>query len=262
MTGDDLALLAALRNALDDDALSLAYQLQYSSSTMAPASAEALVRWERDGEGRVPPDRFIRLAERTGLIDRLTRWVINEALDAQLRWRTEGIDIPVSINISAKNLADSGLAQWVIDALDVRGLPTACLTVEVTESAVTDRDQALTVLGPLRARGVRISMDDFGTGFTSLSVLPDLPLDELKIDQGFVKRSIDSLADDAIVAIICDLGHRLGLTVVAEGIEDAAIQSRLIAHGADLLQGYHLARPTEEAVLLEGMRALVRDFAP
>ena len=150
----------------------------------------------------------------------------------------------------------------MVDALDVRGLPSACLTVEITESAVTDRDQALTVLRPLRDLGVRISMDDFGTGFTSLSALPDLPLDELKIDQGFVKRSLESQADDAIVATICDLGHRLGLTVVAEGVEDAAIESRLIAHGADLLQGYHLARPIDEASLLEGVRALVRTPAP
>ena len=235
---------------------------KFSSATRAPVSVEALIRWERDGGRPVSPERFIPLAERTGLIDRLTRWVVEEALDAQVRWRVAGLEMPVSVNISAKNLADPGLARWVVDALDVRGLPYTCLTVEVTESAVTDRDQALTVLHPLRDLGVRISMDDFGTGFTSLSALPDLPLDELKIDQGFVKRSLGSKADDAIVATICDLGHRLGLTVVAEGVEDAAIESRLIAHGADLLQGYHLARPTDEISLLERVRALVRAPAP
>jgi EAL domain-containing protein (putative c-di-GMP-specific phosphodiesterase class I) len=106
------------------------------------------------------------------------------------------------------------------------------------------------VLGPLRDHGIRISMDDFGTGFTSLSALPELPLDELKIDQGFVRRSTTSPADEAIVAVTCDLGHRLGLTVVAEGVEDADTEAGLAAHGVDLLQGYHLAPPVSEAELL------------
>jgi EAL domain-containing protein (putative c-di-GMP-specific phosphodiesterase class I) len=201
--------------------------------------------------GRVPPDRFIPLTERTGLIDRVTRWVIAEALDAQVRWSDQGIHLPVSVNVSAKNLADPGLPGWVIEALNVRCLPASCLTVEVTESAVADPDQARAVLGPLRDHGVRISIDDFGTGYTSLSALPDLPLDELKIDQGFVLRSLTSTADDAIVATMCDLGHRLGLTVVAEGVEDAATESMLVAHGVDLFQGYHLARPLPEERLLE-----------
>jgi EAL domain-containing protein (putative c-di-GMP-specific phosphodiesterase class I)/GGDEF domain-containing protein len=254
MTSDDLELLASLRRALGGRGLSLAYQLQFPSGRDSPVSAEALVRWDLDGD-RVPPDRFIPLAERTGLVDRLTRWVLNEALDAQVRWRAIGVDLPVSVNISARNLADPGLFRWVLEALDSRSLPSTCLTVEITESAVTDLDQALAVLGPLRARGVRISMDDFGTGFTSLSALPRLPLDELKIDQGFVRRSPGSPADDAIVATTCDLGHRLGLVVVAEGVEDAAIQSRLVSHGVDLLQGYHLARPLAEAQLLERLGA-------
>jgi EAL domain-containing protein (putative c-di-GMP-specific phosphodiesterase class I) len=108
----------------------------------------------------------------------------------------------------------------------------------------------LAVLGPLRAHGIRVSVDDFGTGFTSLAALPGLPLDELKIDQGFVRRSVDSVADDAIVATTCDLAHRLGLVVVAEGVEDGTIADRMAAHGVDLLQGYHLARPLDEAALL------------
>ena len=148
-------------------------------------------------------------------------------------------------------MTDPGLPAWVIEALDERRLPASCLTVEVTESPVTDADQPRAVLGPLRDHGVRISMDDFGTGYTSLSALPELPLDELKIDEGFVRRSPTSPADDAIVATMCDLGHRLGLTVVAEGVEDAELESRLVAHGVDLLQGYHLERPLPEAALLE-----------
>lgn len=250
MTVDDLTVLASLRTALEGSGLTLAYQPQFAAGTGMPVSVEALVRWEDPDRGRVPPDRFIGLAERTGLIDRLTRWALSEALDAQVRWRAVGLDVPVSVNVSAKNLADPGLPGWVIEALDERHLPATALTVEVTESAVTDPDQARAVLGPLRAHGVRISMDDFGTGYTSLSALPTLPLDELKIDQGFVRRSVDSPADDAIVATMCDLGHRLGLCVVAEGVEDAALESRLVAHGVDLLQGYHLARPLTEPAFL------------
>ncbi len=258
MTVEDLTLLASLREALAGRGLSLAYQPQFARGTRTPVAAEALLRWDDPVRGRIPPDRFITLAERTGLVDQLTRWVATEALDAQVRWRDAGVVLPVSVNVSAKNLADPGLPRWVIEALEERRLPADCLTVEVTESAVTDADQARAVLGPLRAHGIRISMDDFGTGFTSLSALPDLPLDELKIDQGFVRRSATSPADDAIVATVCDLGHRLGLSIVAEGVEDAGLELRLLAHGADLLQGYHLSRPLAEADLL----ALVARGAP
>jgi diguanylate cyclase len=251
MTVEDLSLLASLRGALNEGGLSLHYQPQFAGEPRTMVSVEALLRWDHPVLGRVPPDRFIPLTERTGLIDRVTRWVIAEALDAQVRWSDQGIHLPVSVNVSAKNLADPGLPGWVIEALNVRCLPASCLTVEVTESAVADPDQARAVLGPLRDHGVRISIDDFGTGYTSLSALPDLPLDELKIDQGFVLRSLTSTADDAIVATMCDLGHRLGLTVVAEGVEDAATESMLVAHGVDLFQGYHLARPLPEERLLE-----------
>jgi diguanylate cyclase len=250
MTVEDLTVLASLRAALGGRGLSLAYQPQFATATGTPVSVEALLRWDDPVRGRIPPDRFIGLAERTGLIDRLTRWTLSEALDAQVRWRAQGVDLPVSVNVSAKNLADPGLPGWVLEALDERQLPASSLTVEVTESAVTDPDQARAVLGPLRDHGVRISMDDFGTGFTSLSALPTLPLDELKIDQGFVRRSVASAADDAIVATMCDLGHRLGLTVVAEGVEDAALETRLVALGVDLLQGFHLARPLAEVDVL------------
>ena len=129
----------------------------------------------------------------------------------------------------------------------------SCLTVEITESAVTDAAQAVAALGPLRAQGVEVSIDDFGTGFTSLSALPGLPLDELKIDQGFVRRCLASPADDAIVATTCDLAHRLGLRVVAEGVEDAAVATRMAEHGVDILQGYHFAGPLDEVELLELM---------
>ena len=263
VTVADLELLADLRGALDPDGrdgpatgdggLHLAYQMQFAPDAAVANSVEALLRWDRRGHGRVPPDRFIPLAERSGLIPQVTAWVLREALDAQVRWRAAGIDLPVSVNVSAKDLADPDLVTLILGTLRTRGLATSCLTVEVTESAVTDPDQALAVLGPLRAHGVRISVDDFGTGFTSLAALPGLPLDELKIDQGFVRRSVDSPADDAIVATTCDLAHRLGLVVVAEGVEDGTVAARMAAHGIDLLQGYHFSRPLDEDSLVAAL---------
>ena len=250
LTADDLTLLADLRRAVRDGELRLAYQPQFATGGEVMTSVEALLRWDRSGHGLVSPDRFVTLAERTGLVSAITHWVLGEALDAQLRWRATGFELPVSVNVSAKDLADPGLCDRVIAELSSRGLPTSCLTVEITESAVTDADQAVAVLGPLRTHGVGVSIDDFGTGFTSLSALPGLPLDELKIDQGFVRRCLVSTADDAIVATTCDLAHRLGLRVVAEGVEDAAVAARMAEHGVDVLQGYHFARPLDEAELL------------
>jgi len=256
-TVGDLELLAELRDALGSDGpcgLRLAYQGQFTPGAQQASSVEALLRWNSPTCGAVSPDRFIVLAERTGLIPQVTAWVVQEAVAAQARWRNAGIDLPVSVNVSGRDLADPDLVGRILGALRARDVPTSCLTVEVTESAVTELDQARAVLGRLRAHGVRVAVDDFGTGFTSLAALPSLPLDELKIDQRFVRRSLRSAADDAIVATTCDLAHRLGLVVVAEGIEDGAIADRMGVHGIDLLQGYHLARPVDEATLLEGMR--------
>jgi EAL domain-containing protein (putative c-di-GMP-specific phosphodiesterase class I) len=198
----------------------------------------------------VSPGLFIPLAERIGIVDGLTAWVVGEALDAQARWRRTGIELPVSVNLSAKSLPDRELAGWILAQLDERGLPTSCLTIEVTETVVADSVQAVAMLAPLHQSGVRISIDDFGTGFTSLALLPTLPLDELKVDQCFVLRSLASPADEAIVRTIGELAHRLGLQVVAEGVETVEIADRMATIGIDLLQGYHFARPMKERDLL------------
>jgi predicted signal transduction protein with EAL and GGDEF domain len=250
LTPDDLALLGRLRLAAERGELSLSFQPQVSPATGSATSVEALLRWTGGSGGTVSPGRFIPLAERTGLIDRLTEWVVVEALDAQQRWRAAGIDLPVSVNVSAKNLADPELAQWILTQLHQRQLPAGCLTVEVTETAVAEMAQAETVLGPLHRAGIRISIDDFGTGYTSLAVLPTLPVDELKVDQCFVMKSIASPADAAIVRTIGELAHRLGLHSVAEGVESAEVGRRLHEMGFDLLQGYHFAPPMPEADLL------------
>ncbi len=254
MTVDDLALLGDLRTAPERGQLTLAYQPQVAPGSARVGAVEALLRWDSLEHGRVPPGRFIPLAERTGLIDRLTRWVVAEALDAQLRWREQGLEVVVSVNLSAKSLSVPDLAGWILDQLDRRRLPPACLTVEVTETAVAETVAAVATLTPLHQAGIRISIDDFGTGFTSLAALPTLPLDELKVDQCFVLRAATSPADAAIVRTVAELGHRMGLVVVAEGVETAASAEWLADLGIDLLQGYHFARPLAEVDLIEYLR--------
>jgi EAL domain-containing protein (putative c-di-GMP-specific phosphodiesterase class I)/GGDEF domain-containing protein len=251
LTAEDLALLGDLRMAPERGELTLAYQPQIEPVSGRAVGAEALLRWSSPVRGAVPPGRFIELAERTILIHRLTEWVVAEALDAQVRWRQAGIDLPVSVNLSAKSLPTPGLAAWLLGQLSDRSLPTRCLTVEVTETAVADPVQAASVLQPLRQAGVRISVDDFGTGFTSLAALPTLPLDELKVDQCFVRRCADSVADESIVRTIGELAHRLGLEAVAEGVETREIADHLADMGFDLLQGYYFARPMPEEDLLD-----------
>jgi len=255
LTAEDLALLGDLRLAAERGELVLNFQPQIAPASGRTRSVEALLRWTSPVHGAVSPGRFIPLAERTGLIDRLTRWVVGEALDAQVRWRASGLELPVSVNVSPKSLSVPDLALWIIDELTVRNLPASSLTVEVTETAVADPEQAAAVLRPLYDHGIRISVDDFGTGFTSLAALPTLPLDELKVDQCFVMRSTTSPADRAIVRTVAELGHRLGLDVVAEGVETADIAALLGEMGIDLLQGYHFARPQPEDELLSFVRA-------
>jgi EAL domain-containing protein (putative c-di-GMP-specific phosphodiesterase class I) len=271
MTVDDLALLGDLRTAPERGQLTLAYQPQVAPGSAGVGAVEALLRWDSLEHGRVPPGRFIPLAERTGLIDRLTRWVVAEALDAQLRWREQGLEVVVSVNLSAKSLSVPDLAGWILDQLDRRRLPATCLTVEVTETAVAETVAAVATLTPLHQAGIRISIDDFGTGFTSLAALPTLPLDELKVDQCFVLRAATSPADAAIVRTVAELGHRMGLVVVAEGVETAASAEWLADLGIDLLQGFHFARPMAEVDLIEylrrpaariGVRSAVQDRAP
>ena len=249
-TAEDLTLLADLRTASERGELWIAYQPQVRTPDGRIVAAEALLRWSSDQHGFVPPGRFIPLAERTGFVDRLTDWVLEEALEAQCRWRRAGFDITVSVNVSPLSLRSLEFAERVIAMLDERSLPPDVLMLEVTESVAFDVPEAVERLAPLRARGVKISIDDFGTGYTSLAILPQLPLDELKVDQQFVKEAATSSASEAIVRSVCELGHRLGLCVVAEGVEDAPLAELMTVFGYDLLQGYHFARPMPEPDLL------------
>ena len=242
-TADDLAMLADLGSAAERGELALAFQPQMDARTGAIVGAEALLRWRSPTRGDVSPALFIPLAERIGLINRLTEWVLPSALDAQALWRRRGLTISTSVNLSPVTLTRHDLADWVVGELRVRDLPPACLTLEITETAAADLSQAIMRLRPLQARGVRISVDDFGSGYTSLSALPTLPLDELKVDQQFVRRSAQSHNDLVIVRTVSELAKRLGLVAVAEGVETAELARDMAELGYDVLQGFYAARP-------------------
>jgi diguanylate cyclase len=251
LTADDLGVLADLRLAADRGELWLAYQPQVSADSGRIVSVEALLRWDSPAHGQVPPGRFIILAERTGFVDRLTQWVLDEALDAQVRWQRAGVELPVAVNLSAKTLARPEFATWILAQLERRGLSTSVLTVEVTETAAASVVQAEHLLRPLHDRGIRVSIDDFGKGYTSMAAIPHWPLDEIKVDMDFVKRAPTSLADEAIVRSVRELAHRLHLTTVAEGVEDDTVSALMTEIGFDLLQGYHFAKPMPEHELVQ-----------
>ena len=255
LTGADLALLADLGMAEERGELTLVFQPQVAASSGEVVSVEALLRWKSHTRGDVAPGLFIPLAERTGLINRLTEWVLPEALDTQVRWRRQGLEISTSVNLSPVTMTRQDLAESVLEELRIRSLPPSCLTLEITETAVTNLLHAVLRLTPLRDAGIQISVDDFGSGNTSLSSLPHLPLDELKVDQQFVRRSRESHNDLAIVRTIIELSQRLGLVCVAEGVETEDLYADMVRMGFDLLQGYFVAKPLGEEDLVQFVRA-------
>ncbi len=240
----NLALASQLRHAIDTDQLVLHYQPKVRLADGGVEGMEALVRWQHPVHGMLFPDRFIPLAEQTDLIDPLTAWVVRQALADCAVFNTRTPDLTMAVNVSARNLGRPGFAEQMVAALDESGIPPHQLSVEITETALlTDPARAATVLARLRAVGVPISIDDFGTGQTSLGYLSTLPISELKIDRSFIADMLDSPAHAAIVRSIVDLGHNLGFRVVGEGVEDETVLTGLAATGCDVAQGYLIARP-------------------
>ncbi|MGI9147541.1 MAG: putative bifunctional diguanylate cyclase/phosphodiesterase [Chloroflexota bacterium] len=239
-----LALFGELRGAIDRNELVLHYQPKVECATGAIGGVEALVRWQHPQRGLVPPDEFIPLAEQTGLIKPLSLWVLNAAI-AQLRaWRQSGMHVPVAVNLSMLNLHDPQLPDVVADLLERYGVPADELILELTEShLMADPERSLDILARLRTMGIRLAVDDFGTGYSSLTYLKRLPVNELKIDRSFVRHLVTDENDAAIVRSTISLGHDLGLSIVAEGVEDEATQDHLRALGCDLIQGYYISRP-------------------
>lgn len=239
-----LELVGELRAAIERDELTLHYQPKLSLATRRVIGLEALVRWRHPARGLIAPDQFISLAEQTGTIKPLTVWVLRAALRQAKAWRTAGLAFPVAVNLSARTLHDPTLPEEIERLLAASGVPPDGLGLEITESAImVDPARAMEVLTRLSRMGVALSIDDFGTGYSSLGYLKKLPVAELKIDRSFVVQ-MDRDADDAvIVRSTIDLAHNLGLTVVAEGVENRATWDRLADLKCDAAQGYYLSRP-------------------
>jgi EAL domain-containing protein (putative c-di-GMP-specific phosphodiesterase class I) len=204
----------------------------------------------------VPPDEFIPIAERSGLIGPLTTRVLDAALSACAQWRAAGHDLGVAVNLSARSLHDGDLVDEVDRLMRRHGVPAGRLTLEVTEGSVmVDPTRSIATLHALRDLGVRLSVDDFGTGYSSLSYLKRLPVHEVKVDRSFIGGLAEGSEDVAIVRAIIDLGRHLGLHVVAEGVEDATSWELLTTMRCDLVQGWHLGRPIPPAELLPWLLA-------
>jgi diguanylate cyclase (GGDEF)-like protein len=238
-TPDRLALIGELSDAIEHSELSLVFQPLIDCQHDQVIGVEALARWPHPRHGFVPPDKFVPLAEQTGLIKQLSRWVLESALRQHQEWRKAGLDVPVSVNLSMRDLHDPSLPETVAGLLHEFGTRPGGLRLEITESSLMlDPGRALETLNRLRGMGVDVSIDDFGTGYSSLAYLKQLPVDELKIDRSFVRDVAVDDSDLAIVRSTIDLAHNLGLSVVAEGVEDEASLALLRGLGCDKVQGY------------------------
>jgi diguanylate cyclase (GGDEF)-like protein len=245
-----LTLASELRRAIADDELVLHYQPKLDLTTRTVTGVEALVRWQHPVRGLVPPTEFLDFAESTGLIDPLTDWVIDHALAQVASWRSRGITLTMAVNVSGRNLRGDRLVESLRRGLIVHRVAASSVEVEITETAiVTDPPRAAAILRELSESGLRIALDDFGQGSTSLAHLARLPLDELKIDKTFVDGMVERSEHRTIVLALIDLGHQLGLRVVAEGVETVELVESLAAMGCDVVQGFAIARPMPPEVL-------------
>ncbi|MBL1113376.1 bifunctional diguanylate cyclase/phosphodiesterase [Streptomyces sp. 110] len=240
-TPDRLGLLGDLRRALDAGDVELHYQPKVGFDGHV-AGLEALVRWVHPDRGRVPPDEFISMAESSGLMPRLTEYVLETALGQVARWRADGLEVPVAVNVSPRDVHTPGFAGAVAGRLARHGVPAGALQLEITEHVLLeDPQRAADTLAGLTGHGVKMSLDDFGTGYSSLVHLRRLPVSELKIDRSFVARLAVDNEDAEIVRCTVDLAHSLGLLVVAEGVEDDETWERLRDLGCDAVQGWLVA---------------------
>ena len=244
-----LGLLAELRRGIEGEQLVLHYQPKLSLADGAVRSVEALVRWTRPDGTLLQPSEFIDAAESTGLIEPLTDWVVAAALRQITAWGDDLADVVVAVNVSARNLGQPGFAEGVLRTMAIAGVPTSRLVMEITETALlADPETARESLSILDRAGVAVSIDDFGQGHTALAYLADLPVRELKIDRGFIRRLDGNPAYEAIVRSIIELGHNLGLRVVAEGVTRPETMERLAELGCDVAQGWLIghAMPAEQ----------------
>jgi diguanylate cyclase (GGDEF)-like protein len=258
-----LSVLSDFRRALDSDEIVVFYQPIMHMGGNRVHGAEALVRWQHPELGLLPPSDFMPIVEQTGLIGPLTRHVLERAVAQCAAWRQAGHELTVSVNLSVRNLLDPELAALISDLLNIYRLTPSAVELEITESMLmSDPDRSLVTLTRLSELGVGLSVDDYGTGYSSLANLRRLPIDELKIDRSFVSPMLSDESDLIIVRSTINLGHDLGLTVVAEGVEDEATLHRLEGLGCDLAQGYHFSKPLPAAAFNKWMGLEISPPAP
>jgi len=239
-----ILLVAELRQALANNSLALHYQPLVNMTDRAVVGFEALLRWAHPTLGNISPAEFIPLAERASVLPDLSHWVLRTAIAQLGQWQRSGIDAEIAVNLSAADFADGELPARVLALLREHSAPATRLLLEVTESTIMLEPQlAAQVMQQLRTAGVRFAIDDFGTGHSSLAQLNALPVDELKIDRAFVMNIERSNSNVAIVRTTIELGHSLGLKVVAEGIETPEVWATLLRLGCDMAQGYFISRP-------------------
>jgi diguanylate cyclase (GGDEF)-like protein len=239
-----LALLGELRRATEQGQLTVAYQPQQSSDSGEIHSVEALVRWHHPQRGELPPDEFISLAEKSEVIHALTRFVLDRAIAQSAAWARDGLEVRVAVNLSARNQHDTQLAPDIATMLAQHGVPASRLELEITETSIeSDPRGTEELLTTLHQMGVGIAIDDFGTGYSAFSYLQRLPVDEIKIDRSFVMGMDINERKHQIVRSTIQLGHNMGLRVVAEGVENETVENELAALGCDVVQGFHVGRP-------------------
>ena len=250
-----LGLLASLRRALEADELDLHYQPKVALEGGGVVGVEALIRWNHPERGFIAPDEFIPLAETSGLMHRLTAFVINTALAQVAAWRDEGFLVAVAVNVSARDLHGAELARTVSEALARHRVPATLLKLELTErTLMAEHSRVLDTLIALEALDVELSLDDFGTGYSSMFMLKRLPVSEIKVDQSFVSRLGEDGEDASIVRSIIDLAHGLGLQAVAEGVETVEVWDKLVGLGCDTAQGWFVSRPMASGAATEWLR--------
>ncbi len=248
-----------LREALADQQLEAWFQPKVDLATGAIVGVEALVRWQHPERGLLSPATFLPIALAAGLMRPVTEQMLALSAGQLRRWRDEGLDLTVAVNIDAGALVDSSLPDKLEVLLAQHGLPASSLIIEITEdSFITNRQAAVDVLVKVRALGLRVSLDDYGTGYSSLSYLRDLPIDELKIDRSFVDAIESDQRTASIVASTIDLARHLGIGVVAEGIETDSVRRRLAEMGCEVGQGYLMSRPLPAEDLLGLLRSSAR----
>lgn len=239
-----LSLQIELRRALEMEQLTLVYQPKVDLSGAPRLMVEALLRWDHPERGRQNPAAFIPFAEKTGFITTITRWVLDASLQQANRWKQQGMDVQIAVNVSAKDVTSDDFTTFIVERLRHYALPPQQLTIEITETAMMQEpDAARRCLTVLDSLGVKLSVDDFGTGFSSLNYLRDLPVETIKIDRGFVAMVNQDNCSRVIVKSTIDLAHSLNMKITAEGIEDAATLKTLRALGCDYAQGYYFGKP-------------------